>query len=74
VFPNPSNTGFNLNVNSVDQSPVSVIIMDVQGKIINKMNVNPYENINIGNSLKPGTYMIETKQGNQIKTSRIVKY
>ena len=74
VFPNPSNTGFNLNVNSVDQSPVSVIIMDVQGKIINKMNVNPFENINIGNTLKPGTYMIETKQGNQIKTSRIVKY
>jgi hypothetical protein len=74
VFPNPSNTGFNLNVNSVDQSPVSVIIMDVQGKIINKLNVNPFENINIGNSLKPGTYMIETKQGNQIKTTRIVKY
>lgn len=74
VFPNPSNTGFNINVNSIDQSPVSVIIMDVQGKIINKMNVNPFENINIGNSLKPGTYMIETKQGNQIKTTRIVKY
>ncbi len=74
VYPNPSNSSFNLNVNSADQSPISVTIMDVQGKTLSKINANPFEIINIGNTLKPGTYMIETKQGNQVKTSRIVKY
>ena len=74
VYPNPSQSGFNLKINSLNKSNASIKVMDLQGKTITKLNANSGEIISFGNMLTPGTYMVETRQGNLIKTSRIVKY
>ena len=74
AFPNPSKSTFNLQVNSIDNKDVDVNIIDFQGRIINSMVTAPNQFKVFGNELKAGVYMIEVRQGNKVKTMRVVKY
>ena len=74
LFPNPSNSSFNLQVSSTDSKDVNVNIFDLQGRKIKSMTSTPNQNTVFGNDLKAGVYMIEVTQGNLVKTMRAVKY
>jgi hypothetical protein len=74
VFPNPTKSNFNLQVITADQQEVVVRILDVQGRFIKSVKVAPYQTLNLGSELKSGSYMLEVKQGNSVKTSRVVKF
>lgn len=74
LFPNPTASSFNLQVLSADSKEVGVRIMDVQGRFIKSLTIAPFQTVNIGNELKAGVYMVEAKQGNIVKTTRVVKY
>jgi hypothetical protein len=74
VFPNPTTSNFNLQVITADQQEVVVRIMDVQGRFIKSVKVAPYQTLSIGSELKSGSYMLEVRQGNNMKTTRVVKY
>jgi hypothetical protein len=74
VFPNPTTSNFNLQVITADQQEVVVRILDVQGRFIKSVKVAPYQTLNIGYELKSGSYMLEVRQGNNVKTTRVVKY
>ena len=74
VFPNPTTSNFSLQVITADQQEVVVRILDVQGRFIKSVKVAPYQTLSIGSELKTGSYMIEVKQGNSVKTTRVVKY
>jgi hypothetical protein len=74
VFPNPTTSNFNLQVITSDQQEVVVRILDVQGRFIKSVKVAPYQTLNIGSELKSGSYLVEVKQGNSVKTTRVVKY
>ena len=74
LFPNPSNSSFNLQVSSTDSKDVNVNIFDLQGRKIKSMKSTPNQNTVFGNDLKAGVYMIEVTQGNLVKTMRAVKY
>jgi hypothetical protein len=74
VFPNPTTSNFNLQVITADQQEVVVRILDVQGRGIKSLKVAPYQTINLGAELKAGSYLLEVKQGNSLKTTRVVKY
>jgi hypothetical protein len=74
VFPNPTTSNFNLQVITADQQEVVVRILDVQGRAIKSLKVAPYQTINLGAELKAGSYLLEVKQGNSLKTTRVVKY
>ena len=74
VFPNPTTSNFNLQVITADQQEVVVRILDVQGRFIKLVKVEPYQTLNIGSELKSGSYLVEVKQGNSVKTTRVVKY
>ncbi len=73
VFPNPTHNNFNLQINTLNQSPVDVSIMDVQGKLIKRLTAKPNEISSIGNDLQSGVYLIKVVQGKQIKTVKVVK-
>jgi hypothetical protein len=74
VFPNPTTSNFNLQVITADQQEVVVRVLDVQGRFIKSVKVAPYQTLNIGSELKSGSYLLEVKQGNNVKTTRVVKY
>ena len=73
LFPNPSSSEFNLNINSSKDEKIKVIIKDVQGRILKTSLLNSNQNNTIGKELKSGIYFIEILQNNKIKVIRAVK-
>jgi hypothetical protein len=73
VMPNPSNGYFNLVVNSNDDSPVTVRILDVFGQSVEKHEKVATGNLRIGQTLAAGTYFAEITQGGQRKLVKLVK-
>ena len=74
VFPNPTTTTFNLQVITADSKEINVSVLDVQGRFIKSIVIAPYQTSTIGSELKAGVYMLEVKQGEVVKTVRVVKY
>ena len=74
VFPNPTTTTFNLQVITADSKEINVRVLDVQGRFIKSIVIAPYQTSTIGSELKAGVYMLEVKQGEVVKTVRVVKY
>jgi hypothetical protein len=74
VFPNPSVSDFKLQVITAGKEVVNVRILDLQGRGLKTLTVMPYETVSIGNELKAGTYMLEVRQGREVKTTRLIKF
>jgi len=73
VMPNPSNSYFNLVINSNDASPVTVRILDVFGQSVEKHEKVASGNLRVGQSLAAGTYLAEIMQGDQRKVVKLIK-
>jgi hypothetical protein len=72
--PNPSSAQFSLVIKSNDNTPVTVRVIDVYGKMIymaSKISANT--NLQLGQSWLPGTYFAEILQGDQRRMVRLVK-
>lgn len=74
LYPNPTASNFNLQVKTAIQQDILVTIMDVQGRFIKSFKTAPFQTLNIGSELKSGSYLVEVRQGNSVKTTRVVKY
>ena len=73
VFPNPTSTMFTLRVDGA-KAVSSVSVFDIQGRLLQQVKINPYEKIQIGSKLNPGAYLLEVREGEKVKTVRVVKY
>jgi hypothetical protein len=49
-------------------------VYDAQGRLVNTFKFNSTETIVFGNELKAGVYLVELRQGNELKAVRVVKY
>jgi hypothetical protein len=74
VYPNPTTNAFQLFVKTPNASKITIRILDVQGRLIKTISFNSDETIAFGNDLKSGVYMVEVREGNVVKTVRVVKY
>ncbi len=74
VFPNPSAAGFNIQVLSQGTEMIKVRVMDIQGRTFRKLTLFPSQTVNLGTSLKPGVYILETTNCQETITTRIVKF
>ena len=75
VYPNPTTSAYQLFVKSSKLSQtVKVRIVDIQGRIIKTFTFNSNETIAFGSDLKAGVYMVEVREGDKVKTVRVVKY
>jgi hypothetical protein len=75
LFPNPTVSSFSLNVVSDNNEMIEVSVYDIQGrnienKTFNKEDIN---SIRIGESLPTGIYNVIVKQGENIKSQRLIK-
>lgn len=73
AWPNPSSRSFNLQVESVSNETIDVYISDIIGTRILKLKTENNQSIYFGGDLKPGMYMVEIRQGGNVKTIKVVK-
>lgn len=74
VYPNPSTSAFKLLVKTADKGTFKARILDVLGREIKSFTGESDQTIKFGNELKAGVYMIEVREGDKVKTVRVVKY
>jgi hypothetical protein len=75
VYPNPTTSAFQLFVKSSKLSQtVKARVIDIQGRLIKTLTFNSNETVAFGNELKAGVYMVEVREGDKVKTVRVVKY
>ena len=74
VLPNPSRSSFILSIESDNELPVNIRIVDVQGREINRLgNISANSILKIGDKLNTGFYLAEIVQGNERKIVKLVK-
>ena len=73
VFPNPSTSAFRVQVETGSQELVKARVLDLQGRVLQQLIVVPGKTVELGTNLKSGQYILETTQGNIIKSTRMVK-
>ena len=73
LTPNPSNSFFTLRVKATEQSAVQIRVIDVNGKSLFTAKGMTEQAFRFGESFAPGVYMIEVRQGDEVKTVKGVK-
>jgi hypothetical protein len=74
VMPNPSTSYFNMVINSNDENPVTVRVMDISGRVIETHEKIAYSGIlKLGQLWKAGSYFAEVIQGGQRKVVKLIK-
>ena len=73
LSPNPSRSQFLLQVHSPKQDEVTIRVLDVNGKIVYAAKGLNHQSIRFGETFAPGMYMIEVRQGDEVKTLKAVK-
>lgn len=75
LAPNPAYSYTNLTINaSADKGNVHIIVTDMFGKVIESKEITAGRNtIQLGNSYRPGIYMIEVTQGQNRQTVKLIK-
>jgi len=73
VWPNPSNDGFKLEVQSSSNENVMLFVFDINGLLVSKLNADREQIISFGGELKEGIYIVVVRQGDNFKTFKVVK-
>jgi hypothetical protein len=71
VYPNPTTSAFTVLVKGIATAS-NIKVKDIQGRVVKTINTTG--TTTIGNELKSGVYFIEVRNGNEVKTMRVVKY
>jgi hypothetical protein len=74
VYPNPTTSQFNVQVNTTGSEEAVVRILDVQGRFVKSVKVAANQVIGLGAELKAGAYSLEVRKGNEVKTTRVIKF
>jgi hypothetical protein len=72
--PNPSPNHFTLTTGSTSEKPLSIIVTDVLGRVMErKTNVPANGTIQIGGRLSAGVYFVEVLQGGQRQKLKLIR-
>jgi Tol biopolymer transport system component len=73
--PNPSHYEFELVVSTNSPEPISLRLLDAQGRVVfEQANVPGNSSIKIGSNLVTGTYLADIRQGTRCKLIKLLKY
>ena len=73
LSPNPTTNLFTLTAHSSNTQPVSIKVMDAVGKMIYEATSNAEQTFRFGENFANGLYMIEVRQGIEVKMMKAVK-
>jgi hypothetical protein len=76
VYPNPSNSNFNVNVQKMNQEAVNIKLYDMAGRFIMTKSLNILSDTNFiieGNLLEKGVYFLQLDRGNKSSSIKLIK-
>ncbi|HSD08332.1 SdiA-regulated domain-containing protein [Flavobacterium sp.] len=75
AYPVPTSSTFQLDLSTTSNDLVGITVYDMNGKLVEdlKLDSNELKNHKIGNNYSTGIYTIVLKQGESIKTLRVIK-
>ncbi|RTL59772.1 MAG: T9SS type A sorting domain-containing protein, partial [Sphingobacteriales bacterium] len=73
VAPNPSETDYRLQVTSSSGESIKVTVVDILGREVKQLVMQPYQTLIFGNDLKKGSYLVHLIQGTNRKTVKLIK-
>lgn len=73
VYPNPSNSDFNLKINAGSNEEANVEVVDMFGKKLLQSKMRTNSSIRLGQQLKPGIYFVRVILNGKVNTTKIVK-
>jgi len=73
VWPLPTESFFNLSIQSGSKETVMINIYDITGKKVQQLRGSPLETYRFGDTYVAGTYLIEVIQGTNRVTQKILK-
>ena len=75
LYPNPSVSTFSLNLVSDSEADVEISIFDLQGRNIENKTISKdnLSLITLGSNLPSGIYNVVVKQGDNVKSQRLIK-
>jgi hypothetical protein len=74
VNPNPSHNSFALRILSKSNDPISIVISDNAGNIIERHDrLNPLGMLRFGDKYRTGVYFVEIRQGDQLSRISVLK-
>ena len=74
VNPNPSQNAFTLRILSKSNDPLSVIISDNAGNVMERFDrINPLGMLRFGDKYRTGVYFVEIRQGDQLTRISVLK-
>jgi hypothetical protein len=73
IFPNPSMDWFQVSVQTISQEPITIRVIDMQGKVLKQMVYKTGKEFKIKASWIPGIYLLEVMQSKQIILKKLIK-
>ena len=73
LYPNPAANVFTLQVNGDSKQPVQVRVTDISGRSVYIVKGQTGQQFKFGNEFATGTYLVEVRQGNEVKTLKAIK-
>jgi uncharacterized protein (DUF2141 family) len=74
ALPNPAQQYFTIRTQSGTTQPVSIRVLDATGKLVEeRAGITPNSALQIGESYRTGSYLVEILQGNERATLRLLK-
>jgi hypothetical protein len=73
VWPLPTESFFNMSIQSASKETVMINIYDITGKKVQQLRGSPLETYRFGDTYVAGTYLIEVIQGTNRVTQKILK-
>jgi hypothetical protein len=74
VLPNPSPNRFTLNLSGGTNEPIQLRVTDILGRVVEGRKLGAgAQTVQLGESWRNGTYILEVIQGTERKTMQLVK-
>lgn len=73
MYPNPTGNVFNVRVKAPKQESINIRVLDVNGRTVFSFKGMPNQVFHFGELLKSGTYLVEVRQGEEVKLMKAVK-
>jgi hypothetical protein len=73
-FPNPFTNNFTLEITKASEDKVAVMVYDMIGKLLDRVEVNATDNtLELGANYPAGVYNVIVSQGEKVETVRMIK-
>ena len=73
LSPNPSSHAFKLTAYTAKTEAIQLRVIDINGKVVYTAKGSPAQAFTFGEAFANGIYMVEVRQGDEVKTMKAVK-